>query len=158
MNGTEKMQIQNVRVKVLGIQRRVDAEPERIEMILAGTYYYRDGFRFLRYEEYPEESGRPIVTYVKFKEAADVMEVIRKGEVNSRMVFEEGREFAAPYSTPFGTLQMKFAAGKVWMTSTQESWSAGASYMLTVNGEYSADCEIRIEAVFCENTGNSLKE
>ena len=81
---------------------------EPIEIVVPGEYYFRNGSHYLRYEEMLDEQGDPTVNYIKISSRG--MEVRKKGQVNTHMVFEQGKRNMAFYTTPFGTLEMGISA------------------------------------------------
>ena len=78
---------------------------EPIEIVVPGEYYFRNGSHYLRYEEMLEDHGDPTVNYIKISPKG--MEVRKKGQVNTHMVFEQGKRNMAFYTTSFGTLEFK---------------------------------------------------
>lgn len=60
---------------------------EPIEIVVPGEYYFRNGSHYLRYEEMLEDHGDPTVNYIKISPKG--MEVRKKGQVNTHMVFEQ---------------------------------------------------------------------
>ena len=140
------MQTEKVLVTVLGLTDRPGEETERIEITAPGTLSSRDRIRYLRYDEYPDESGEPVHTFVKLLEGS--LEVIRSGMIRTRMVFETGRRYATSYATSFGSMQMEFFTHDTWLRSDDRSLNAGARYDLSINGEAAAVCEIRMEIRF----------
>lgn len=54
------------------------------------------------------EQGDPTINYIKISSPG--MEVRKKGQVNTHMVFEQGKRNMAFYTTPFGTLEMGISA------------------------------------------------
>ena len=58
---------------------------EPIEIVVPGEYYFRNGSHYLRYEEMLDEQGDPTVNYIKISSRG--MEVRKKGQVNTHMVF-----------------------------------------------------------------------
>ena len=99
---------------------------EPIEIVVPGEYYFRNGSHYLRYEEMLEDHGDPTVNYIKISPKG--MEVRKKGQVNTHMVFEQGKRNMAFYTTSFGTLDMK------------------VNYSLDLNQEHVADCCLDIHA------------
>ncbi len=142
------MNRRKVMVKVLGLQEYQGEEISRIEVEVQGTYSFRDDAHFLHYEEYPGDFAQAVVTLVKYR--GGVMEVIRSGEIRSRMVFEKGRRFAAPYVTAAGSMQMEISTEETWMKCTVDGFTAGARYTLAADGEEITRNEIRITAAFTD--------
>ena len=82
----------DVLVSVSGLQTAVNEmenyDEEPIEVLSAGTYYFKDGKHFVFYEEVAE--GIPGVTKTQIRLSGnDSLEVRKKGIANVNMVFEK---------------------------------------------------------------------
>lgn len=62
---------------------------EPIELVVPGEYYFRNGSHYLRYEEMMEDHGDTTINYIKISPKG--MEVRKKGQVNTHMVFDAGQ-------------------------------------------------------------------
>jgi uncharacterized beta-barrel protein YwiB (DUF1934 family) len=81
----------DVLIHIAGIQMTDDeGQSQPIEMIVPGSYYFRNGSHYLRYDEMLDDTGEPTVNYVKL--SSNSMEVRKKGLVNVHMVFEKGKK------------------------------------------------------------------
>jgi uncharacterized beta-barrel protein YwiB (DUF1934 family) len=134
-----------VLVRVRGLQMTDDsAEPDPIEIVVPGEYYYRNGSHYLRYEEMFEESTTPTINYIKISPKG--MELRKKGIVNTHMVFEQGKKNLTFYSTPYGTIRMGIAATNLDLKESEEEIDMKVDYALEMNDTHVADCYIAIEA------------
>ena len=116
---------------------------EPIEIVVPGEYYFRNGSHYLRYEEMLEDHGDPTVNYIKISPKG--MEVRKKGQVNTHMVFEQGKKNMTYYTTPYGTLQMGIAATNLELMESEENLQMKADYALDMNEEHVADCYLAIQ-------------
>jgi uncharacterized beta-barrel protein YwiB (DUF1934 family) len=134
-----------VLVRVRGLQMTDDSEePDPIEIVVPGEYYYRNGSHYLRYEEMFEESTTPTINYIKISPKG--MELRKKGIVNTHMVFEQGKKNLTFYSTPYGTIRMGIAATNLDLKESEEEIDMKVDYALEMNDTHVADCYIAIEA------------
>ena len=115
---------------------------EPIEIIVPGSYYFRNGNHYLRYEEILDDSGEPTVNYVRI--SGESMEVRKKGLVNVHMVFERGKKSVAYYTTPFGTISMGIAATGLHFEESENNMKASVEYALELNDQYAADCTLEL--------------
>lgn len=69
---------------------------------VTAQYSFRDGRHFFLYEEHMDETGATTRSLIRLQDG--YMELSKKGAVNTRMVFEAGREHLTDYATPFGNL------------------------------------------------------
>ncbi len=133
-----------VLVHVTGLQViDVTGEDSPIEMIVPGTYYFRNGFHYVLYEEILDESGIPTMNHIKISPFS--MEVRKKGLVNVHMVFEKGKKNVASYTTPFGIIRMGIAATNLFVREEAESLEARVDYALDMNEEHIADCFLTLK-------------
>ena len=102
---------------------------EPIEIVVPGEYYFRNGSHYLRYE------------------------VRKKGQVNTHMVFEQGKRNMAFYTTPFGTLEMGISATNLELEESDGQIAMKVNYSLDLNQEHVADCCLDIQAQGKNTTG-----
>ena len=117
---------------------------EPIEIVVPGEYYFRNGSHYLRYEEMLEDHGDPTVNYIKISPKG--MEVRKKGQVNTHMVFEQGKRNMAFYTTSFGTLEMGISATNLELKESDSRLDMKVNYSLDLNQEHLADCCLDIHA------------
>ena len=117
---------------------------EPIEIVVPGEYYFRNGSHYLRYEEMLEDHGDPTVNYIKISPKG--MEVRKKGQVNTHMVFEKGKRNMAFYTTSFGTLEMGISATNLELKESDSRLDMKVNYSLDLNQEHVADCCLDIHA------------
>ena len=117
---------------------------EPIEIVVPGEYYFRNGSHYLRYEEMLEDHGDPTVNYIKISPKG--MEVRKKGQVNTHMVFEQGKRNMAFYTTSFGTLEMGISATNLEPKESDSRLDMKVNYSLDLNQEHVADCCLDIHA------------
>ena len=117
---------------------------EPIEIVVPGEYYFRNGSHYLRYEEMLEDHGDPTVNYIKISPKG--MEVRTKGQVNTHMVFEQGKRNMAFYTTSFGTLEMGISATNLELKESDSRLDMKVNYSLDLNQEHVADCCLDIHA------------
>ncbi len=79
----------DVLVSVRGTQFLED-DRDTIEVITAGSYYERNGKHYLLYDETIDGTAVPV--HNRVKAAPGIVEVIKSGAVDCRMVFECGKK------------------------------------------------------------------
>ena len=90
-------------LSIRGQQFFEDAEPDVIELVTEGTLTdCGDGDYTLSYQE-SELTGLD-GTLTTFQIEKGRVTLLRVGQVNSQMVFEEGRKHLSMYDTPYGAL------------------------------------------------------
>ena len=141
----EKRMEKEVLIHVKGLHMMDTPEgDEPIEIVVPGEYYFRNGSHYLRYEEMLDEQGDPTVNYIKISSRG--MEVRKKGQVNTHMVFEQGKKNKTFYNTPYGTLQMGIAATGLELKESEDDIQMKVDYALDMNEEHVADCYLTVQA------------
>lgn len=97
------MEQNNVLISIKGMQTLEDGQEDVMELITEGSFAGVEGGGFtLTYEE-SELTGLGS-TKTTFQIESERITLLREGEVNSQMVFEEGRRHLSMYNTPFGAM------------------------------------------------------
>ena len=133
-----------VLICVSGLQFELE-EDEALEVVSQGEYYFRNGKHYVTYEEFQEESTQPTSVLLKLSEHK--MEMLKKGETNVHMLFEEGKQHNAMYRVPFGNLLMGINTTSLKMTETETEINAEILYGLDINYAHVSDCQIKIRIV-----------
>ena len=142
----------DVLISVKGMQNiGEDMEPEEVEVVAKGDYYFKNGHHFIYFDEVLEGIPEPIKNSIKITENS--VEVRKKGAADAQMIFEENKKNFTYYATPFGNLQMGIAATSIRVQEEEETLDLCIDYALEINGEHVADCEIAVN-VKAKNAGN----
>ena len=74
------------------------------------------------------------------------IEVMKRGLVESHMIFEPGRRTTANYRTPMGLFLMGITTSLIEVEEDEESILLRIKYSMEMNGEYAFDCNTEILA------------
>lgn len=137
----------DVLVSISGLQMAVNEmesnDDEPIEVVSAGTYYFKDGKHYIFFEEVAE--GIPGVTKTQIRlTGKETLEVMKKGISNMHMVFEKGKTNRCLYKTPFGELDLGICTRELLVDEQQDNINIQAEYAMDVNYEPLAECTIKI--------------
>ena len=94
----------DVIISIKGTQKYDGGEPGAVELVTAGRLAQDEAGYTLSYQE-SELTGLE-GTLTTFQIERDRVTLLRVGEVNSQMVFEEGRRHLSMYDTPYGALSV----------------------------------------------------
>lgn len=134
----------DVLISLRGLQfDQSDAEAEKIETIMAGNYYEKNGNHYVLFDEVMEGFTEPVKNRIKFGEHA--LELTRSGAVNVHMIFEENRKNMTSYQTPYGNILIGIDTQKIHITQDAERIIVDVDYALDINYEYLADCQIVLD-------------
>ena len=108
----------------------------------AAEYYFRNGGHFVKFEE--EAEGFTETSKCLLKVRDDLIEMTKKGLVDSHMIFEEGKLHTTNYKTPFGVIMMGVQTKHVHIFEEENALAIQIEYALEAQEEHMADCSIRI--------------
>src|SRR6056297_2959400 len=132
----------DVKMKVIGIQKTADSKGEKIELITEGVFYKTNGKFCCEYEdtEITDEGGGK--TKLILEDDSLVME--KSGSLSaSNMTFQKGKKHKSAYLTPYGQLNLEVLTTK-FNTTVDE------------NGKGKIDLEYTLNLSGGEKTFNNL--
>ena len=133
----------DIRITVKGVQRGEAGESGSTEITASGEYYFKNGSHYIFYEETAEDSGELIKNSLKLK--GNLLELNRKGVVNSRMVFETGKTHVVDYITPFGKLKMETVTSRILLQEEENNLQIKAEYELWADGVKVSSCRLTVK-------------
>lgn len=133
---------QEVLLSISGLQYEIDKD-EAVEVISIGDYYYRNNKHYVVYDEIGENVKG--VSSCTMKIDTNQIDIIKRGESNVHMVFEENIKNTTLYQTPFGELQVGIFTNKIKVTEEDDKIVAEIKYALDINYSHVSDCEIQIK-------------
>ena len=89
-------------ISIKGVQRYENADPDTMELVTAGRLEREGNSYTLSYQE-SELTGLE-GTLTTFQIEPERITLMRVGEFNSQMVFQEGRRHMSMYNTPYGAM------------------------------------------------------
>ena len=75
-----------------------DGETNNLEVITAGSYYFKNGKHYIIYDEILEGEEGSIRNTIKAN--ADSVDMIKGGDARAHMIFQENRPNVSCYVTP----------------------------------------------------------
>lgn len=134
----------NVQVVITGRQLDEAGEETITESRTAAECYEKNGGFYLLYEERPEGAGVPVRNIIKWKGSA--LELTKRGALNTRMVFEPGKEHRTDYITPYGSVKMELFTRAAEASFRDEEITIRVEYTLSSEGRLLSDCVLTILA------------
>lgn len=120
----------SVILHIRGSQRYEDQEPEIIELTTEGIMEFSHGGWDISYEE-SELTGLSGVT-TTFRVEPGKVTLLRKGALNSQMIFEEGQVHDSLYQMPFGALMLSVKSTFVFFDIVPEGGTIDLSYDINI--------------------------
>ena len=131
-----------VELMIKGVQKYADHVDDDLQTRAKGEYYFRNGGHYILYEEHNEGFTETTKSMLKLKDGC--LEMTRKGLVNTSMVFEQGKETASTYKTPFGEMLLGIRTKELNVIETEDKIQIKVAYVLEAEGRHMAECEIEI--------------
>ena len=143
----------NVIVSVSGMlfAQGKGGESEDVEVISPGEYHWKNGKHYIRYVEINEEFEEPIMNTLKI--SPDEVSIMKRGLIESTMVFNRGNFTASHYTTPFGTLVMGIRT-KDMKVSEEEAERFGFMWIMSLRLTMNTPATARFRLIFSP-AGNS---
>lgn len=130
-----------VSLKIEGRQRMNGEEDKTEQEFSVACYYKRNNSHYVLYEE--TEGGKSTQNVIKFRDG--MLELTKKGYVNTRMLFETGKQNLSDYATPFGMMRLVTDTDRVLVKEEENRIFVKAVYALEADGAPLADCVIFME-------------
>ena len=93
----------DVVISIKGMQQYEDTDPDTIELVTQGRLQREGESYTLSYQE-SEVTGLGVGTLTTIQVDGGQVTLMRAGEVNAQMVFQEGRRHLSMYNTPYGAM------------------------------------------------------
>lgn len=134
-----------VRIQITGVQKN-DENEEIVETAAFGDFAVLGEKLCVKYEELSEEGD---ITKTLIKISDESVEVMKRGYVESKLVFAEGKVTETDYNTPYGIFAMSVDTARAAYELTEEGVSVDIEYTLFLNGEPVSINRLNMKAVFC---------
>ena len=94
----------DVVISIKGMQQYVDSDPDTIELVTAGRLHREGESYTLSYQESELTGLDGTLTTIQVE--GEQVTLMRVGEFNAQMVFQEGRRHMSMYNTPYGAIEI----------------------------------------------------
>lgn len=131
-------------ITIEGLQEFEDDDQDNVKVITPGFYYRVLGKHYLMFEEVSEDYSEKIKSLIKLQEGR--VEISRRGDLNSYMVFEEGDANSGYLDTPVGRMELLVNTEKIHVLLEEDLLEAQITYLLHINGDFVARREILLSA------------
>lgn len=156
----------NAHITLTGRQKDETGEVAVTEHSGAAEYFERNGSCYIFYDNTPGRVDAPgsadasgsadapgsavtldglgaiVKSTIKLKNS--VLELSQRGSINTRMVFEPGKEYITDYATPYGCLKMGITTHSLDVFRTEGVLKIRIEYALTSDGLPVSDCSMDI--------------
>lgn len=130
-------------VTVIGIQKDILGEENRIELVSIGKHYYKNDVHYILYND-GEDSGLEETSTLLKVEKANVT-LIRKGSVMQEQYFAESSESQSVYKTPYGKFNLSVLTRKLDISYGSISGNIDIVYDLSIEDQWQSDNRLHIK-------------
>ena len=131
-----------VLVSIRGIHT-VDGESDNVEVITAGSYYFKNNKHYIVYDELVEGFDRAVKNTIRI--GRTTVDVMKSGPARYHMVFEENKTNVNCNSTAFGQMMVGVSTNMIDIDEQEDRISVHVDYTLDVNFEKMSNCRISID-------------
>ncbi len=124
----------DVEITVTGTQDDGSGNKTVTDCRTVGQYFERNGCRYLLYQEQDAESEASTANTLKIRD--NMLELSRKGNIYSRMVFKAGQSHPTDYVTACGTLQLEVFTEALKCQWAETEACIWITYRLLMAGEF----------------------
>ena len=143
-------------ISVKGIQKYEGAPPDVVELVTAGRLS-RDGESYtLSYQESELTGLGGTLTTIQVD--GEQVTLMRVGEFNSQMVFQEGRRHLSMYNTPYGAMAIGVHTRHLLAELNDQGGDIEVDYSIEVDHALAGRSVFRINVKEAEGGLGSLKQ
>lgn len=129
-----------ITVLIEGKQTGSDEEP--LIAKAEGTYHYKNGNHYIRYDERLQESDEVINNTIKISPMQ--VHITKKGALHAQMTFDTKQETSASYHTAYGDLTFGIRTRSISLLEREDRLQLKLEYSLTSDGNPLSDSIINI--------------
>ncbi len=148
---------EQILISVSGLQV-VDGEAiPTPELITTGTYTMEEEqLHRIVYEEQLDGSDEITVNELLFSDSK--VELKKEGQVQSHLIFEEGKTNLTFYHTPFGTVSVALTADRVKIRRERQKMDIQLEYGIAMNEQHLGECSLNIHIWPQEETEKAFRK
>lgn len=118
-------------ISIIG-EQTLDGETDRVEVLTSGNYMKKKNHCYIGYKEYDEENPNKYSDNL-IKVEDNIVTIIRKGEMQSRLMLEKGKRHQCLYQTVAGDLMIGVFTKTMKNTLNEKGGTLEVSYTLDFN-------------------------
>ncbi len=127
----------DVIITIRGLQSFEDASDDSVELVTSGRFYNKGGSYYVSYKESELTGLGNTTTTVKIEK--DKVTVIRFGDLESHMIFEEGQKHISYYDMGFGGLTVGVSTRSIDKNLTDAGGNMRIDYAMEINNSVAGE-------------------
>ena len=144
----------DVVISIKGMQQYEDADPDTIELVTAGRLQKEGESYTLSYQESEVTGLEGTLTTIQVE--GEQVTLMRMGEFNAQMVFQEGRRHLSMYNTPYGAMAIGVNTRRLLADLNDQGGDIEIDYAIEVDHAIAGRSIFQIKVTEAE--GISLKQ
>ena len=140
-------------VKVLGNQKDIYGEENKIEVVSVSKHYYKNDVHYVLYNDSENLGVDHTSTLLKIDK--DNVTLIRKGKVEQTQFFKKLETSSSNYKTPFGNMRLTVLTKELDIAFGTVTGDIVIDYELAIDGQWQSENELRIN-ISTENVADNL--
>ena len=141
-------------ISIKGVQRYENADPDTMELVTAGRLEREGNSYTLSYQESELTGLEGTLTTIQVE--GEQVTLVRTGEFNTQMVFQEGRRHLSMYNTPYGAMAIGVNTRHLLADLTDQGGDIEIDYAIEVDHALAGRNVFQIKVT--ENQGESLRQ
>ena len=146
----------DVVISVMGMQKFEKQDSDKVELVTEGKLAREAGNYIITYSESEMTGLEGTVTTIQVNPAQDQVTLIRVGQFNSQMVFQEGRRHLSMYNTPYGAMAVGVNTRHMFAELSDAQGEIEVDYNIEVDHSVAGRNIFKIS--YKEAEGESLKQ
>lgn len=138
-------------ISIKGVQRFADAEADTMELVTQGRLEREGNSYTLSYQE-SQLTGLE-GTLTTFQIEPERITLMRVGEVNSQMVFQQGRRHMSMYNTPYGAMAIGVNTRRLNADLTDRGGEIQIDYAIEIDHSVAGQNTFQINVKEAEGMG-----
>lgn len=115
-----------------------------IELVVPGEYHFRNNTHFISYEETSDADGKETDTHCLMKITPEKVEVVKRGNITTKLIFEPDVLNIGMYNTPVGAITLGTRVTSLKINSEPHCLRTEMVYDLEMNYEFLQTCHLTV--------------
>ncbi len=121
----------DVIITIRGLQSFEDSGDDSVELVTSGRFYEKNGSYYVSYKESELTGLGDTTTTVKIEK--NKVSVIRFGELETHLIFEEGKKHISYYDMGFGALTVGISTKSIEKSLSENGGRMKIDYAMEIN-------------------------
>ena len=130
-------------ITIKGLQSFEDTDNDSVELVTSGRFYEKNGNYYISYKESELTGLGNTTTTVKVED--NKVTVIRFGDLETHMIFEEGKKHISYYDMGFGSLTVGISTKSIDKSLTDLGGQMKIDYAMEINNAVAGESALYMD-------------